>query len=70
MIDAIKFAPNPLIRQIVKCDFDLTSIKRCNTFFTVDIIEHGQTYCPLISSHFKASKYLNYQIKENSLALL
>jgi len=57
LCDVIKLAPNPLIRQIMKWDFDLTSVKRCKTFFTVEIVEHELTSCPFISSHFIALKY-------------
>lgn len=54
--DVVKFDPSPLIRQTVKWDFDLTSVKRCKTFLTVDTAEHGQTCRPSISIHLSASK--------------
>lgn len=40
LLDVIKFAPNPLIKQTIKCDLDLTPVKRYKTFFMVDIEEH------------------------------
>lgn len=57
LCDAIKFAPNPLIKQTMKWDLDLTSVNRCKTFFTVEIVEHEQTSCPLIFNHFRALEY-------------